>query len=181
MDSRLRAPLFLVGFMACGKSTVGPALGARLGCAFIDLDQRIEAETGCTIGDLILRDGEAAFRRLETEALRAVAREAAVIAPGGGAITREENRDLMRQAGLVLWLDAPFDLCWQRIRQDGVVRPLAPDPETARGRYDQRLPLYRQASLRVSIDARQTPGEIADRILQLLPLEITTPGKTARN
>src|SRR5262245_12143088 len=91
------SPIFLLGFMASGKSTVGPALAARLDRQFIDLDRVIEAKVGCAIVELIAREGEERFRQIETAALReAAARGAAVIAPGGGAITRAENRELMR-------------------------------------------------------------------------------------
>ena len=99
MESAIRNPqsaIFLVGFMASGKSTVGPVLAARLGRRFIDLDRVIEAKVGCAIVELIEREGEERFRELETETLREAASQGGVIiAPGGGAITREENRELM--------------------------------------------------------------------------------------
>ncbi len=161
-----RRAIFLVGFMACGKSTVGPVLAARLNRPFIDLDRVIELAAGCTIAELIARRGEEHFRRVETETLRAVAQgEAAVIAPGGGAITRAENRTLMAQFGLTVWLDVPFDLCWRRIQQDRVVRPLAPDEASARARYQQRLPLYQQAAVRIPIEPHHSPSEIAELII----------------
>src|SRR5687767_7202506 len=144
--SNPQSPIFLLGFMASGKSTVGPVLAARLGLEFIDLDLLIEAKAGCAIAELIERDGEEQFREIETQTLReAVSRGAAVIAPGGGAITREENRELMSRLGITVWLDAPFDLCWRRIRKDGATRPLAPNEATARARYESRLALYQQA------------------------------------
>ncbi len=162
-------PIFLVGFMASGKSTVGPLLAARLGMPFIDLDQRIEAKTGSIIADIIARQGEESFRRIETERLREALQEApVVVAPGGGAITRPENRELMAKAGITIWIDAPFQLCWERIGQDKVVRPLAIDEPSARARYDQRLPLYRQSRLRVPVEAVTTPEEITDRIIEAL-------------
>lgn len=155
--------------MASGKSTVGPVLAAQLGRPFIDLDRLIEAQARCTIAALIQRDGEAHFRQLETATLRNASQgELAVIAPGGGAITRAENRDLMRGAGTILWLDAPFALCWQRIQTDGATRPLAPDETTARARYEQRLPLYQSASVRVPIHPAQSAGEIAAACLHQL-------------
>jgi shikimate kinase len=161
--SNLKAQIFLVGFMASGKSTVGPLLAAKLGRRFIDLDQHIAARAQSTIFDLIERDGEERFRQLETATLRAAALEsAAVIAPGGGAITRAENRELMRRHGTLVWLAAPFELCWQRIRQDGGTRPLAPDEATARARYEQRLPLYQQADIHIHINERMTAVEIAE-------------------
>ncbi|QQS46902.1 MAG: shikimate kinase [Acidobacteriota bacterium] len=162
------AAIFLLGFMACGKTTVGPVLAARLVREFIDLDRIIENQVGCTIGELIERDGEEEFRRIETRTLCEAAGSRAVIAPGGGAITREENREIMTSSGTTIWLDAPFDLCWKRILEDATVRPLAPDQNTARQRYDARLSLYSQADLRITIDERSSPDEIAGAIVNLI-------------
>lgn len=170
--SNFQSSIFLVGFMACGKTTVGPALAARLGCRFVDLDPLIVAKAGCSIAELIDREGEERFRQLETETLRETARgEFAVIAPGGGAITRRENRELMKAFGLTVWLDAPFELCWRRIGQDEIVRPLAPDEATARRRYEARLPLYQQADLCVAINESHSPEEIAAAIVEKLFLQ----------
>jgi shikimate kinase len=172
-QSAIRDPqsaIFLVGFMASGKSTVGPVLAARLNRPFIDLDHLIEADLNCTIAELIAREGEEKFRRLETEILRqTVQGEPAVIAPGGGAITRIENRELMAQSGIMIWLDAPFELCWRRIQMDETVRPLAPNEATARERYLQRLPLYRSALIQIGIGYSQPPEEIAELIVGRLP------------
>jgi shikimate kinase len=171
--SNFQDSIFLIGFMACGKTTVGPALAARLDRRFVDLDPLIVAEAGCSIAELIAREGEERFRQIETEMLRQAAQnQSAVIAPGGGAITRQENRELMERFGLTVWLDAPFDLCWRRIRQDEIVRPLAPDEETARQRYQQRLALYQQAAVRVVIHETQTPDEIAEAIVGKLSLQL---------
>jgi shikimate kinase len=155
--------------MASGKSTVGPLLAAKLGLEFIDLDLVIEARAGCAIAELIEREGEERFRQIETETLReAVSRGAAVIAPGGGAITREENRELMSRFGIMVWLDAPFDLCWRRIQKDGATRPLAPDEATARARYERRAPLYRQASIHIPINQSHSPDDISEIIADRL-------------
>ncbi len=165
----MKSAIFLVGFMASGKTTVGAALASKLGRRFVDLDPLIVAKAGCSIAELIAREGEERFRQLETETLReVVASEAAIIAPGGGAITRNENRAVMNQFGLTVWLDAPFELCWQRIKQDVVVRPLAATEDAARERYEQRLPLYQQASVRVSTAESQSPDDIAEAILSAL-------------
>lgn len=181
MKSAIRIPhlqnptaIFLVGFMASGKTTVGAALAGRLNRRFIDLDELIVEQADCSIADLIEREGEERFRQMETETLKKAAQESAVIAPGGGAITRDENREFMLRSGVVVWLDAPFELCWQRIRQDAIVRPLAPNETVARERYEQRLPLYRQASFRVAVTETMTPDEIARAIALKLSNQLPT-------
>ena len=152
--------------MASGKSTVGPLLAARLGRRFIDLDLVIEARAGCAIADLIEREGEERFREIETGTLREVASHGGtIIAPGGGAITRAENRELMSRLGITVWLDAPFELCWLRIQKDGATRPLAPDEATARARYEGRLALYRQTSIHIPINQSHSPDDVSEIIV----------------
>jgi shikimate kinase len=159
--------IFLVGFMACGKSTVGRALAAASGRRFVDLDEVIEARVGCTIGEFIAREGEPRFREIETECLRqAAGREGAVVALGGGAFTREVNRGLAAERGITVWLDAPFELCWRRIKSDATVRPLAPTEEAARRRYEERRGPYSLAAVRVEVGEEQRPEEIARAILE---------------
>ncbi len=167
--SNLKSQIFLVGFMASGKSTVGPVLAARLQRPFIDLDRRIEARAQCSIFELVQRAGEEHFRQLETQTLAEAAQaEPAIIAPGGGALTRAENRALMQASGVLVWLNAPFELCWQRIQQDGVTRPLAPDEASARARYEARLPLYQAAPIHIAIHAAQSAAELAEECLRQL-------------
>jgi len=152
--------------MASGKSTVGPVLAAKLDRRFFDLDRLIEAKVGCAIAELIEREGEERFRELETETLReAASRQGTIIAPGGGAITREENRELMSRLGVTVWLDAPFELCWRRIQNDGATRPLAPDELTARARYEGRLALYRQSSIHILINQSHSPDDVSEAIV----------------
>jgi shikimate kinase len=163
--SNPQPPIFLLGFMASGKSTVGPALAGRLDRQFIDLDIVIEDKAGCSIAELIEREGEQRFREIEAESLREAASHAGtIIAPGGGAITREENRELMSSLGITVWLDAPFELCWRRIQEDGATRPLAPNEASARARYEQRAPLYRQALIHIPINESHAPGDISETI-----------------
>jgi len=167
--STSQSPIFLLGFMASGKSTVGPVLAAKLDRRFVDLDRVIEAKVGCAIVEFIMREGEERFRELETETLReAASQQGTIIAPGGGAITREENRELMSRLGITVWLDAPFELCWRRIQNDGATRPLAPDELTAKARYEGRLALYRQSSIRIPIDQSHSPDDISEIIINRL-------------
>lgn len=164
--------IYLLGFMAAGKSSVGPVLAELLGRRFQDLDQEIEQRAGCTIAALIERDGEPAFRDRETDLLReTLTGGPCVIAPGGGAIMRADNRQIMEQGGITVWLDAPFNLCWQRIQQDGQdgsSRPLARDEQTARQRYIDRLPLYQLAAVRVPVEADDSPQALASTIREAI-------------
>lgn len=153
--------------MGSGKTTVGAALAARLNRPFIDLDLVIIEKAGIPIHQIISEKGESEFRRLESEALAEAAGSTAVIATGGGIITRDDNRRLMNEKGLTIWLDAPFEICWQRILTDGVIRPLAPDHETALERFKDRRPLYEAAGLRIAID-----DENADRAAELIACKL---------
>src|ERR1043166_7259093 len=100
----------LIGMMGSGKTTVGKLVAERTGMEFIDLDETIVERAGRPIPAIFELDGEEAFRRMETDALReALSATHAVIATGGGIVTRAENRRLLRQIGTVFWLDAPAD------------------------------------------------------------------------
>src|SRR5262245_29303677 len=99
------APIFLVGFMATGKTTVGRLLAARLGWQMIDLDDEIVRAAGMSVKEIFAARGEAAFREEEARAVReACARPRTVVATGGGAVCREENLAGMLAAGTVVAL-----------------------------------------------------------------------------
>jgi shikimate kinase len=151
--------IVIIGFMGCGKTTVAKALAQRLGCAMIDLDSFITDREGRSPAEIIVQDSEPSFREIETRALQDVLEKnaARVIALGGGAWVIEANRALV--AGhdcLSVWLDAPFELCWERIQSSGTIRPLAPDRERAEAVYDSRRPAYDLAEIR--IDSLETKG-----------------------
>ena len=100
------APIFLIGFMASGKTTVGRLLAERLDWTFVDLDKVIEDEAERTVAEIFASEGEPGFRKRETEALREVAkRRKVVVATGGGAPCRDENIEAMLEAGRVFWLE----------------------------------------------------------------------------
>lgn len=159
--------IVIVGFMGCGKTTVGRALAQRLGCDMIDLDSFITERAGRTPAEIIEEDGEPAFREIETHALCDALKmdDARVIALGGGAWTIEANRKLVaEQDYLSVWLDAPFDLCWKRITESGTTRPLAPDRGSARELYESRRASYELASLRIEANEDHSPELIASKI-----------------
>lgn len=139
--------------MGCGKTTFAKALARKLNCEMIDLDSFITEREGRSPAQIIERDSEPAFRTIETRALNdvLVQNRARVIALGGGAWTIEANRTLVAQQDcLSVWLDAPFDLCWERIISSAnTIRPMAPDRESARRLYEARRESYELAQLRV--------------------------------
>ena len=167
MDRRI----VIVGFMGCGKTTVAKALAARLGCGLADLDAIVSAQQNMSVPDLINEQGESSFRDAETAALQLILdrQTPRIIALGGGAWTLERNRDLINKHGCIaVFLDAPFDLCWQRITNHPVPRPLALDEVTARQLYDRRHPLYRLAHLRVGVTSKTSADELAAEIAETI-------------
>ena len=163
------APIFLVGFMASGKTTVGKLVAERLGWQFDDLDDLVKrAAGGRAVADIFATEGEAGFRRRESDALReAAARRRAVIATGGGAACREDNLAAMLAGGLVVTLVVSAE---EAIRRAGSSsgRPLLDgktDPVgAARALLDVRRSFYERAHVRIDTDGR-TPADIADAVL----------------
>jgi shikimate kinase len=163
MDRRI----IIVGFMGSGKTTVAKALATRLGCGLADLDAIVSAQQKMSVPELIKEQGESSFRDAETAALQVVLDRQAprIIALGGGAWTLERNRDLIDKHGcLTVWLDAPFDLCWQRITDHPTLRPLAVDENAARELYRERRPLYALANLRFEVTDKMSADDLAARI-----------------
>jgi shikimate kinase len=159
--------IVIVGFMAAGKTTVARALARRLDCDMLDLDNIIVEQEKRTIVDLIDKEGEEKFRLSETYSLSIVLKIKGIriIALGGGAWTLERNRELIAKHNCItVWLDAPFELCWQRITNEDVIRPLALDRKSAHELYLKRRPHYELASLRIEVTAAKSADEISIEI-----------------
>lgn len=157
----------LIGMMGSGKSTVGRLIAERTGMQFIDVDEVIENRADKPIAELFDELGEAGFREKETEALReTLAATHAIIATGGGAVTRAENRRLLRQLGIVFWLDAPAEVLLDRIGDDES-RPMLRGGDALK-RLEQLLSERREAYAEASdihLDTTElSPEEIADRV-----------------
>src|SRR5262245_52731159 len=111
--------IYLVGFMGAGKSTVGRELSLKLRLPLLDLDTEIERTEGMPVREIFSRFGEPRFRELEREHLSRLSMGTeAVIALGGGAYVDSENRKVVNETGIAVWLDASFDSIRERIRPD---------------------------------------------------------------
>jgi shikimate kinase len=164
------SPIVIAGFMGSGKSTVARALALRIKSKMIDLDLEIFKQEGRSARQIIDEDGEPAFREIETRVLHDVLQDDAtgVIALGGGAWTLPRNRDLVAAAsGISVWLDAPFNLCWQRI-MDGDGRPLARNEKEAFSRFTERRTIYATAELHVQATGNKTADDLALEIVRAL-------------
>lgn len=169
--ARLETPraIFLAGFMGSGKSTIGRRLARALGWSFVDLDAEIERLAECPIPEIFAARGEDGFRDFEHAALleqAELSRAAAprVVALGGGTYAFERNRSLLRQVGPTVWLDAPAETLWERVRL-GSHRPLARDRAGFLRIYADREGSYAQADSR--IDASATPEEVLREVFKL--------------
>jgi len=166
------ALIVITGFMGSGKSTVARALALRLDSQMIDLDGEILKKEYRSAKQIIDDQGEPSFREIETRVLRAVLQKnaAGVIALGGGSWTLPRNREMLASSGAIsVWLNAPFNLCWQRIVASTLggkdERPLARNEQQALSLYTERRAVYATADLHVEATANKTADEIALEIV----------------
>jgi len=162
--------LYLVGFMGSGKSAVGRLLADELGWSFADIDQDIEEAHGISIAEIFDTRGEGEFRSIEREAMRKRVRDVEcgrpmVLALGGGAFVDPENRKLLHERGVTIWLDCPFHRIEARTAGQAH-RPLARDPAKFRQLFDDRQDAYGKAEYRIEADT-DDPAAIVAQILKL--------------
>jgi shikimate kinase len=162
--------LYLVGFMAAGKTTVGSALADELGWCFIDIDSEIEAQEQARIAEIFRSRGEAHFRELEAQAIRRrvaliEAGDPCVMALGGGAFVQSRNWELIQNNGVTVWLDCELETVRRRL-DGGLTRPLAQDSDALAKLFQERRPLYARADFRVDVDTDDV-REIVRRIRAL--------------
>ena len=155
--------------MGCGKSSVGKEISTILKRPFVDLDHAIEQVVGTSIAEIIELRGEPFFRTVETQCLQqSIFDNPSIIALGGGAFTLEFNRTIIDRAGVSVWINTPFEICWQRIRQDEKIRPLAPDYATASERYESRKSSYQIADLHIAVTDQDSPEVLAQLVIDQL-------------
>jgi shikimate kinase len=159
--------IYLVGFMASGKTTVARHLAGRLRWRFEDIDHLIEAREKKTVAEIFARHGEPYFRQAEREILILLQPiRHLVVATGGGTFADPENRTAINLDGVSVWIDLPLPELISRIPLDGR-RPLAADRATLERLYAQRVEAYRLAHLRVNA-SRSNASVVADRVLEAL-------------
>lgn len=169
--------IYLSGFMASGKSTVGPILARELGYDFMDLDDAIEEAAGRSIPEIFAVEGELGFRQRETEALWQTAdRDDLVVALGGGTIVDAANREWALDHGLVVTLDVDVATLLERLSDAADRRPLLQDEE---GRPLEREPMRRRiermlserrsayAQAHATVDATRPPETVAAVIAEV--------------
>jgi shikimate kinase len=168
----------LIGFRGAGKTTVAAVLARRLGWDWIDADVEIERRAGKSIADIFADSGEPAFRELEAAVVADLCRrDRAVLALGGGAVLRDDNRRAIRGCGAVVWLRASVEAIARRIAADPATSARRPNLTAAGGReeierlLEVRTPSY-QACATLEVDTEdKSPVEISEEILVALGLK----------
>jgi shikimate kinase len=143
--------VFLVGFMASGKTTVGEELARRLAWDFVDLDAKIEARAGQSVAEIFRARGESAFRSIEAATLRDLIDRLeldTVVALGGGTFAQADNIELLKP-WLSIFLDAPVDELWSRSQIEEKKRPLRTTFAAFARLYQDRLPSYCRAMVTI--------------------------------
>lgn len=158
--------IFLVGLPGAGKSTVGKYMASELGYAFIDLDERIEAQAGQPIRVLFQQSGEQHFREMERDALRAITETNVVVATGGGAPCFHDNMDWMNTNGFTLFLNPSLDIIAERISKE-THRPLIGEKprESLEALLNQRITFYEKSGME---SGRIEPCEILAELLRFI-------------
>lgn len=159
--------IILIGMMGAGKTAVGQELARILHRPFADSDAEIQRAAAMTIPEIFARDGEAFFRDRETQVIaRLLSGAPIVLATGGGAWMRPENRAVIRAAGLAVWLDCDLDTLWHRVRLRGG-RPLleTADPRgTLETLLAARRPVYARADVTVRVGPHDSIPQTAQRV-----------------
>ena len=163
--------IVLMGFMGAGKTTIGKELAKALGYEFIDTDERIEKEQGRKISDIFSKDGEAAFRDMETDLLKRLLNkeERFVLSIGGGMPVRVENRSLLQSLGTVVYLKTSKEEIIRRVSDD-TRRPLLQGgalEEKVTSLMNAREQIYMETACVEVVTDQKTPQKIAEELLKI--------------
>ena len=159
--------IILIGFMATGKTTIGEMLAKKIKYTFIDTDNYIIKKVNMSIADIFTTYGEDYFRALEKELMyKIIGEDQMVVSTGGGLVVDEQCFNMIKQMGIVVALEAPFNIIWGRLK-DCSSRPMVlkhNSIESMRELYDKRLPIYHKADYVISTESK-TPKEVVNSIL----------------
>ncbi|KIN72255.1 Shikimate kinase [Sulfitobacter guttiformis KCTC 32187] len=157
--------------MGAGKTAVGRAVAVKLSVPFLDSDAEIEAAANLSVPEIFQRDGEVFFRKREAEVIRRLLEtQSGILSTGGGAYLAQVNRENISKKGVALWLDAPLDLLWARVRHKDT-RPLlrtANPRATLAEIFAARTPVYRLAELKVTCAPDLSIDAMALRVIDTL-------------
>jgi len=166
----LKKNIFLTGFMGSGKTSLGKILAERLKVDFYDTDELVSSWQKLSVKEIFKRYGESFFREREREALKFLAEKeqgTCVISTGGGAVLREENRLLMKNSGLVVFLDVSPQEAYKRLKgtEDRPLLEVENPLEKIRALLEERKPFYDKADISVNTAGKTLP-EVAAELLK---------------
>ena len=164
----LERPVFFVGFMGAGKTSVARKLARYAGVAAIDMDTYIERRCDMKVKEIFAQSGEAGFRAIETDVLRELATgEPLLVSCGGGVVLADENRSILKEHGYVVYLRVTAAEAASRI-SDLSTRPLFGNLDQAQRIIESRLPLYEDVADMEVDTAGRSSGSIANRVFDIL-------------
>ena len=157
--------IVLIGMPACGKSTIGYWLSKKINYPFVDVDRYLEEKENRIISDIFSNEGEEYFRELETKYLKELSeKEGIIISTGGGAVKNKENIDILKENGIIVFLNRTID---DISRENHRNRPLLQNPDNIRKLYDERIDLYRKYA-DIIVKNNDDMDIIVDRIVTAL-------------
>jgi len=163
--------IILIGFMGSGKTSVGKALASKCGRVFVDMDEEIVKQQGKSINEIFLELGEAGFRDIETRYIQSLHEcKNTILSTGGGVVTREENIELLKALGTIVFLNTPYEQLIHNLKGD-TQRPLLRQENAGEVIFEmlqKREPLYFKAATMIVQTKGKTIQEIADEIIKLL-------------
>ena len=170
--------VYITGFMGSGKSTIGPILANTLGWDFYDLDKVIENKTGRKIREIFEKEGEDHFRKLETETLKEISNsDKVVVSLGGGTIASEENLEILKETGKVIYLKVSLKSVYERLKykrdRPALIKDISEDvskeelTDRINKLMDARAKYYEQADYTIDTDSASV-GKTVDKIVKII-------------
>ncbi len=166
--------IILIGMPGCGKTTIGKELSKKLGLSFVDSDQYIEETQKVTISQIFTDFGEEHFRLIEMDALKELSKKSGmVLSTGGGVVERCENIDILKNSGIVVFINRPLDILLKTI--DASKRPLLKDgKDKLKELYSRRIDLYRAACHIEVLNDSELEHIVENIIKEVLKIEENT-------